>query len=241
MLTQVVCGTSRCKRSQVASSTDAFAERIFPKPTPERADPSGGPSGRGQRRVGLHVAAGHRCGERVGAGLASRQEHVGDLGSAGWPGADVMPSAQLCLRCDAPSADLRFLLACAPGTGKTSVEGMHPREIRLGFIHRALLVAPAHPRRGPAHGQDPLRRNCNPNCRPAVLTRSQGSSVRLWVPETLSPHATCEYPWIRPPSRSRRRTRMFAPGAADADAQPAGADAVSHAADARCSDRRTVN
>ena len=29
----------------------------------------------------------------------------------------------------------------------------------------------------------------------------------LWVPEIMSPHATCEYSWIRPPSRSRRRTR----------------------------------
>jgi hypothetical protein len=28
------------------------------------------------------------------------------------------------------------------------------------------------------------------------------------VPETLSPYATWEYSWIRPPSRSRRRTRI---------------------------------
>jgi hypothetical protein len=36
---------------------------------------------------------------------------------------------------------------------------------------------------------------------------------RLWVPETVSPYATWEYSWIRPPSRSRRRTRTFAPDA----------------------------
>jgi putative transposase len=30
---------------------------------------------------------------------------------------------------------------------------------------------------------------------------------RLWVPKTMSPHATWAYSWIRPPSRSRRRTR----------------------------------
>jgi len=33
----------------------------------------------------------------------------------------------------------------------------------------------------------------------------------LWVPEIVSPHATCEYSWIRPPSRSRPRTRTSAP------------------------------
>jgi Domain of unknown function (DUF4037) len=30
----------------------------------------------------------------------------------------------------------------------------------------------------------------------------------VWVPTMPSPHATCEYSWIRPPSRSRLRTRM---------------------------------
>jgi transcriptional regulator with XRE-family HTH domain len=35
----------------------------------------------------------------------------------------------------------------------------------------------------------------------------------LWVPKTLSPYATWEYSWIRPPSRSRRRTRTSAPDA----------------------------
>ena len=31
--------------------------------------------------------------------------------------------------------------------------------------------------------------------------------IRVWVPETMSPHATWAYSWIRPPRRSRRRTR----------------------------------
>jgi membrane protein DedA with SNARE-associated domain len=35
--------------------------------------------------------------------------------------------------------------------------------------------------------------------------------LTLWVPNIASPHATCEYSWIRPPSRSRRTTRTFAP------------------------------
>ena len=30
----------------------------------------------------------------------------------------------------------------------------------------------------------------------------------LWVPRTRSPHATCTYSWMRPPSRSRRIGRM---------------------------------
>ena len=36
-----------------------------------------------------------------------------------------------------------------------------------------------------------------------------GSGV--WVPNILSPYATWAYSWIRPPSRSRRRTRTFCP------------------------------
>src|ERR1039457_3129270 len=36
---------------------------------------------------------------------------------------------------------------------------------------------------------------------------------RLWVPKTLSPYATWAYSRIRPPRRSRRRTRTFAPRA----------------------------
>ena len=34
----------------------------------------------------------------------------------------------------------------------------------------------------------------------------------LWVP-TMPPHAACEYSWIRPPSRSRLRTRMLSSAA----------------------------
>jgi putative transposase len=33
--------------------------------------------------------------------------------------------------------------------------------------------------------------------------------TNLWVPKMPSPHATCEYSWRRPPSRSRLRTRML--------------------------------
>jgi hypothetical protein len=39
------------------------------------------------------------------------------------------------------------------------------------------------------------------------------TAMSLWMPEIVSPHATCEYSWIRPPSRSQRRTRTFAPEA----------------------------
>ncbi|ATL86459.1 hypothetical protein SMALA_6231 [Streptomyces malaysiensis subsp. malaysiensis] len=31
----------------------------------------------------------------------------------------------------------------------------------------------------------------------------------MWVPESVSPYATCEHSWIRPPSRSRRRMRVL--------------------------------
>jgi Transposase, Mutator family len=31
----------------------------------------------------------------------------------------------------------------------------------------------------------------------------------LWVPVIVSRYATCEYSWIRPPRRSRRRTRIL--------------------------------
>src|SRR5690348_7731646 len=51
----------------------------------------------------------------------------------------------------------------------------------------------------------------------------------LWVPKTVSPYATWAYSWIRPPSRSRRRTRTFAPGAGGCG-RPAGGPCCS----ARC-------
>ena len=35
------------------------------------------------------------------------------------------------------------------------------------------------------------------------------TDLDLWVPTMPSPHATCEYSWRRPPSRSRRRTRTL--------------------------------
>ncbi len=43
----------------------------------------------------------------------------------------------------------------------------------------------------------------------------------LWVPNTVSPHATWAYSWIRPPSLSRRMTRIFVT-AAGGLARPAG-------------------
>ena len=43
----------------------------------------------------------------------------------------------------------------------------------------------------------------------------------LWVPKTLSPYATWAYSWIRPPSRSRRSTRIFVPIAGGCE-RPAG-------------------
>ena len=45
--------------------------------------------------------------------------------------------------------------------------------------------------------------------------------VRLWVPNTVSLHATWEYSWIRPPSRSCRKTRVLVP-AAGGSRRPAG-------------------
>jgi hypothetical protein len=36
--------------------------------------------------------------------------------------------------------------------------------------------------------------------------------ITVWVPRTGSPHATCRYSWTSPPSRSRRSTRIPAPG-----------------------------
>ena len=50
--------------------------------------------------------------------------------------------------------------------------------------------------------------------RGALWPPGQGLEVPpLEVPNTVSPHATWEYSWIRPPSRSRRRTRILAPAA----------------------------
>jgi len=54
-----------------------------------------------------------------------------------------------------------------------------------------------------------------------LLRVAEKGLYRLWVPEILSPHATWEYSWIRPPSRSRRRTRTLGPRL-DGCSRPAG-------------------
>jgi putative transposase len=36
------------------------------------------------------------------------------------------------------------------------------------------------------------------------------ATIAMWVPRTGSPHATCTYSWMRPPSRSRRNGRTVA-------------------------------
>ena len=41
--------------------------------------------------------------------------------------------------------------------------------------------------------------------------------LTLWVPKMPSLHATCEYSWRRPPSLSRRRTRMLSSGRDDGE------------------------
>jgi hypothetical protein len=50
-----------------------------------------------------------------------------------------------------------------------------------------------------------------PGLRGLVEAPSECCLVALWVPRTLSPHATCTYSWMRPPSRSRRSGRTVAP------------------------------
>ena len=60
------------------------------------------------------------------------------------PASPVRPSVECGLRGDAPPAELRFLLADEPGTGKTIMAGLYLREMqRLGLVSRALVVAPA--------------------------------------------------------------------------------------------------
>jgi hypothetical protein len=43
--------------------------------------------------------------------------------------------------------------------------------------------------------------------------RRPAREATVWVPNMVSPYATCEYSWIMPTSRSRRRTRTLASGA----------------------------
>ena len=47
---------------------------------------------------------------------------------------------------------------------------------------------------------------------PQTIVFGELAEQSVWVPRTRSPHATCTYSWTRPPSRSRRRTRMAVPG-----------------------------
>ena len=62
----------------------------------------------------------------------------------------------------------------------------------------------------------------------------------LWVPRTLSRHATCRYSWMRPPSRSRRRwPNGRAGGCAGVGLRAGGRDRAIGADGGRCSARRT--
>jgi hypothetical protein len=40
----------------------------------------------------------------------------------------------------------------------------------------------------------------------ATPDRTIAVTATVWVPDIWSPHATCAYSWINPPSRSRRVT-----------------------------------
>jgi hypothetical protein len=44
-----------------------------------------------------------------------------------------------------------------------------------------------------------------------ALGENTDATRTLWVPRTLSPHATCTYSWMRPPSRFRRSGWIAAP------------------------------
>ena len=95
-----------------------------------------------------------------------------------------------------------------------------------------LIMRPRRPRSfadqtGPPRSEQPSR--------PTYLARDSSASsggpsapiyplcmsLAVWVPETLSSYATWAYSRIRPPSRSRRRTRIFAPIAGGCE-RPAG-------------------
>jgi hypothetical protein len=54
-----------------------------------------------------------------------------------------------------------------------------------------------------------------------ISTFATSHAHSLWVPTTPSRHATCRYPWISTPRRSRRRCRMLALGGVGV-ARPAG-------------------
>jgi len=61
----------------------------------------------------------------------------------------------------------------------------------------------------------------SPSCRESAPVPARHPQSTLWVPKMVSSHATCEYLWIRPSCRSRRRTRTFVPGASGCG-RPAG-------------------
>ena len=62
--------------------------------------------------------------------------------------------------------------------------------------------------------------------------------LTLWVPKIRSHHATCEYSWRRPPSRSRLRTRTLSPQSRLGSCRRVVSGQGSGAAGGYCSDRR---
>jgi hypothetical protein len=57
----------------------------------------------------------------------------------------------------------------------------------------------------------------------AATTRARDNRPMVWVPDIRSPHATCAYSWISPPTRSRRTTRPAGTTTADPPGPSGGA------------------
>jgi hypothetical protein len=69
-----------------------------------------------------------------------------------------------------------------------------------------------------ADTSDPGHSGAAPPAAKAPRFEAGGPAPIVWVPRTRAPHATCAYSCRRPPSRSRRRTRVAALGRRGASA-----------------------
>jgi hypothetical protein len=98
-------------------------------------------------------------------------------------------------------------LAGAAGSSTATVPSVSSRTVasrcvRCRVSPRTSGVVPCRDQARPSRRAGP--RAAGP--RPALDPGVRPGRRTLWVPDIRSPHATCAYSWISPPSRSRRTT-----------------------------------
>jgi hypothetical protein len=117
---------------------------------------------------------------------------------------------------DATSADQMAMVSSSNAIAKTPIRRLLNGQLVVSTSNVLHECMPGDDHSGAGFLLEPSHRS-QPRLQPAVICLDAVVGVlvgavpwpwqqRLWVPVIRSPHATCAYSWISPPSRSRRTT-----------------------------------